>query len=243
MKASIIIPTFNEERVIAKTIRNAKQQRAPFPYEIILVDGGSNDQTKKIAKAFGVSVLVAPRRGKVYQLNYAAKQAQGEIFCFLDADTLLPENYLTRICRFFDRHNNVLACGARHKYENGRVWRWRLGSHTFTITSYEPLNWMMTLWYLMRDLFNFTELPGCNMCVRRNAFFAVKGFRPVKKGLGVDAVFSFELRRLATSKGGKRLRYLLSPSVLTAARHLSLKRSSKRLKQIHRYVTSQKTTS
>lgn len=239
MRASILIPTFNEESIIGDVLQKAKQQIVNFPYEIIVVDGGSTDQTRAIAEALDVSVLVSTQKGKVEQINYAAQQAKGEIFCLVDADTLLPSNYLARVHRFFVRHPKVLACGTRYKYFGRRIRQWRLGSRTFTLTSYEPLSLMMTMWYLLRDLFNYPELPGCNMCVRREAFFAVGGLPSVPRNLGIDAAFSYELLRLIRKQGWGRIRYLLSPTVLTAARHLSMERSAKRLKQIQRYLDHQ----
>jgi cellulose synthase/poly-beta-1,6-N-acetylglucosamine synthase-like glycosyltransferase len=236
VRVSILIPTFNEESLIGDVLQKAKQQRTNFPYEIVVVDGGSTDRTRRIAKALNVPVLLSTQKGKVAQINYAAQQAKGEIFCLVDADTLLPSNYVARIHRFFTRHPQVVACGARYKYFGRRVRRWRLGSRLFTLTSYEPLSLMMAMWYLLRDLFNYPELPGCNMCVRREAFFAVGGLPSVPRNLGIDAAFSYELLRLIRKQGWGRIRFLLSPAVLTAGRHLSMERSTQRLKQIQRYL-------
>lgn len=240
MNVSIIIPTLNEASNISQTLKNIHRQQVRESFEVIVVDGGSTDTTIEQASKFEVTVLISPESGKVAQLNYAAKQAQGEILCFLDADTLLPTNYLARITRFFARHPNVLACGTRYKYVNRTIRQWSFGQRTFTVTNYEPLSWFIALWYLVRDFFHFTELPGCNMCVRRNAFFAIGGLPSVQINQGIDAAFSFELRRLIRRQGRGRLRYLFSPPVLTSARHLSWTRSSRRLKQIHRYIEGQK---
>jgi glycosyltransferase involved in cell wall biosynthesis len=56
MKISIIIPTFNEEKVISKTIEAFNQ--LPIPHEIIVTDDGSTDETVNIARRHGVKVLV-----------------------------------------------------------------------------------------------------------------------------------------------------------------------------------------
>ena len=236
VQASILIPTFNEESIIGDVLKKAKQQLTTFPFEVIVVDGGSTDRTRAIAKVLDVPVLISPQKGKVNQINFAAQQAKGDILCLVDADTLLPRNYLARIHRFFSRHPKVIACGARYKYFGRQVRQWRLGSRVFSLTSYEPLSLMMTMWYLLRDLFNYPELPGCNMCVRRQAFFAVGGLPTVPRNLGIDAAFSYELLRLIRKQGWGRIRFLLSPAVLTAARHLSIERSTQRPKQIQRYL-------
>ncbi|MFX1474417.1 MAG: glycosyltransferase, partial [Promethearchaeota archaeon] len=69
MRASILLPTFNEEAMIGSVVRNARQQQTAFPYEVIIADGGSTDQTRKITEDLGVTVLHCPRRGKVDQIN------------------------------------------------------------------------------------------------------------------------------------------------------------------------------
>ncbi|HMV46616.1 MAG TPA: TIGR04283 family arsenosugar biosynthesis glycosyltransferase [Blastocatellia bacterium] len=89
MTISIIIPTFNE----AKTIRElaATLARLPGIAEIIIADGGSQDDTVQLARRSGLRVIEAPR-GRGPQMNAAAKPATGEVLLFLHADTRLPEN-------------------------------------------------------------------------------------------------------------------------------------------------------
>lgn len=86
---SIIIPTLNEAGTIEPTISDLKQfSRA----EIIVVDGGSQDETPDIATALGARVLrSAPCKAK--QMNAGAAAATGEILLFLHADTHLPKNF------------------------------------------------------------------------------------------------------------------------------------------------------
>ncbi|MBW2408981.1 MAG: TIGR04283 family arsenosugar biosynthesis glycosyltransferase [Deltaproteobacteria bacterium] len=86
---SIIIPTLNEARTIEPTISDLiKISRA----EIIVVDGGSRDDTPAMAAALGARVLSsAPCKAK--QMNAGAAAAGGEILLFLHADTRLPRNF------------------------------------------------------------------------------------------------------------------------------------------------------
>jgi rSAM/selenodomain-associated transferase 2 len=60
--------------------------------ETIVVDGGSEDETGKLAAALGAQVFSSPR-GRSKQMNLAASKASGEILLFLHADTHLPENF------------------------------------------------------------------------------------------------------------------------------------------------------
>jgi uncharacterized protein len=85
-KISIVIPALNEAATIAKTLANI--QNLP-QVEIILVDGGSSDDTIKISQELGIQVITSSK-GRAHQMNVGAKAATGEILLFLHADTILP---------------------------------------------------------------------------------------------------------------------------------------------------------
>jgi rSAM/selenodomain-associated transferase 2 len=93
---SIIIPTLNEEGVVEDTLASLREQTPPV--EVIVVDGDSTDATRDQARAAGAQVLRAPR-GRASQLNRGAAAANGSIYLFLHADTLLPPGGLTTIRR------------------------------------------------------------------------------------------------------------------------------------------------
>ena len=84
---SIVIPTFNEAEQITATIANARE--ACPAAEIIVVDGGSPDETVGLAEGLGVLVSVA-RCGRASQMNVGAALTSGETLLFLHADTRLP---------------------------------------------------------------------------------------------------------------------------------------------------------
>ena len=84
-KISIVIPTYNEASVLKNTLRNVRQH---CPHEIIVVDGGSLDQTVSIAKAEGIGVIHSPK-GKFIQMNSGAEKATGDVLWFLHADSMV----------------------------------------------------------------------------------------------------------------------------------------------------------
>jgi rSAM/selenodomain-associated transferase 2/rSAM/selenodomain-associated transferase 1 len=86
---SIIIPALNEADTIAATL-SALTNRAEV--EVILVDGGSCDDTADIARSSGAKVLTTTP-SKARQMNAGAAAATGEILLFLHADTRLPKNF------------------------------------------------------------------------------------------------------------------------------------------------------
>jgi rSAM/selenodomain-associated transferase 2 len=93
VKISVVIPTLNEEENI-KNVLSSTQFGTEI--EVIVVDGGSQDNTVEIAKAFGVTVLSSPP-GRAIQMNAGAAVANGDILLFLHADTRLPAGFAEMI--------------------------------------------------------------------------------------------------------------------------------------------------
>ena len=94
---SIIVPTYNSERTLEKTLK----MLVPPPYarEIIVVDGGSQDQTCQIAKKFA-DKLVPSAKGRGQQLQTGATHAQGDWLLFLHSDTVLSDDWAREIAQF-----------------------------------------------------------------------------------------------------------------------------------------------
>jgi len=90
LSLSIIIPALNEAAHITATLENLQPLRRRG-VEVIVADGGSADATVALAQNAADRVIAA-ERGRARQMNAGAAVAQGEILCFLHADTRLPEN-------------------------------------------------------------------------------------------------------------------------------------------------------
>jgi len=114
---SIIIPTLNEENYLPVLLKSIKRQSfasskgratGEKDYEIIVADAGSKDKTLEIAKNYGCIIVPGglPAKGR----NNGAKAAKGDLLFFLDADTVLPQNFLKEnLQEFNDRKIDIAS--------------------------------------------------------------------------------------------------------------------------------------
>ena len=90
---AVIIPTLDEERILSRTLLTLRQLRFD---EVVLVDGGSRDQTVSIAQGQlpGLSLqpakVMVSEQGRAQQMNAGARATRSDVLLFLHADTLLP---------------------------------------------------------------------------------------------------------------------------------------------------------
>lgn len=122
---SIIIPTLNEEKVIAQTLAHTLELAGTC--EIIIADGGSTDKTIQIAQQFDAVTVTHSSRGRAKQMNSGAAHAHGEWLLFLHADTLLPATALTQISAF--ENNHCVQAGGFLQQFSGSDWRLKLVSY------------------------------------------------------------------------------------------------------------------
>ena len=111
-RVSVVIPTYNCEQFLDRTIDSALRQTYQ-DFEIIVVDDGSTDGTQSLVAGYGKAVryVYQPNQGASAARNTALSQASGEFIAYLDADDLwLPEK-LARQVEFLDAHP---ACGFVH---------------------------------------------------------------------------------------------------------------------------------
>lgn len=116
---TIVIPTYNEEKIIQRKLKNTVNLRDPKEQmEIILVDDGSADRTIDIAKRFNrtlkkkIKIIVSSKnKGKPTVLNKACEAARGEIIVVTDADVFVSRNSLTSLLSNFSNQNIGAVCG------------------------------------------------------------------------------------------------------------------------------------
>ena len=153
-KISIIIPAYNEEKVIARTIEGLLETKYPNK-EIIFVDDGSTDGTLLIASRYKdkIKVLHKENGGKATALNYGTVYATGEVIVIVDADTIIGRNSLKEIVKGFEINEHVAAVAGNIKVRNRNNW----------ITKCQALEYITGIQIVRRafDVFgSITIVPG-----------------------------------------------------------------------------------
>ncbi len=168
---SIIIPALNESSSLSSTLRHLTLLDPPA-LEVLVVDGGSHDQTVAIAQAAGVQVLSSPC-GRSTQMNCGAEVARGEILCFLHADTRIPEDAIAVMEQTL-ADPKIAGGGFISVMAGPQTTRWGISLHNYLKTYYAPLLFRPHLFFRGLRLLFGDQVMFC----RRADFWECGGFSP-----------------------------------------------------------------
>ncbi len=192
MKLSFIIPTYNCEKYIKKCLNSILNQKTNIKYEIIIVDDGSKDNTKKEVSKFlnkysKVKYYFQKHKGVSYARNFGISKSVGEYISFVDADDIISENFFVNLEKEFQKDFDILKtkveCLDLNKYD-GR----------FELPIFNKLNGSSAL------------LKFC----KKNKIFAIPWSYIIKRDYFLKNKFRFKTNSLYED-------YLLIPLVLAKA--------------------------
>ncbi|RLE49501.1 MAG: glycosyltransferase family 2 protein, partial [Candidatus Methanomethylicota archaeon] len=164
IKATVIIPTYNEEKFVEKCLRSLCDQTVSREkYEIIIVDGYSTDRTREIAAKYADKVIYQISKGVGGARNDGAREAKGRILVFTDADVVFPKNWLERIISYFEKDDDIIAvCGPDEPLEHsGKL-----------LALYKLINGFSKVLYKI----GIVGTRGTNTAVRKDIFFKIGGY-------------------------------------------------------------------
>lgn len=105
---SVVIPAYNASSYLRRCLEHLSQSAAP--YECIVVDDGSTDDTREVAAQFGVTVLSTQgRRGPAFARNMGARACHGDIVFFIDADVCVHTDTIARVLANFEEDPDLAA--------------------------------------------------------------------------------------------------------------------------------------
>ncbi len=169
---SIIVPGYNEEVTVIKTIQSLLKTAYPS-FEIIFIDDGSKDKTFELVNnAYGhhplVQVLTKPNGGKASALNFGISHAQYDFVVCIDADTQLKDDAVHHLMTFFtDKEIGAVAGTVKVGNENNMITRWQsieyITSQNMDRRAFDLIN-------------SITVVPGAIGAFRKSAIFSAGGF-------------------------------------------------------------------
>ena len=158
-QVAVMIPAYNEETVIVRTIRSVLNSDYPN-IRVIVIDDGSKDNTFEVARAAyereiasgRLTVLTKPNAGKAEALNFGLQHLEEEIYVGIDADTVIaPDAISNLVCHFADPKVGAVAGNAK------------VGNRVNLWTRWQALEYITSQNFERRalDLFNIvTVVPG-----------------------------------------------------------------------------------
>jgi glycosyltransferase involved in cell wall biosynthesis len=188
MLISVVIPAFDEEGYLGRTLDSLRgaaallREREGVPVEIIVVDNDSADATAEVARGRGAKVVRETVRNISKVRNTGAAAAGGDVLVFVDADTTVPAETLSRVHRAMSEpgcFGGALDTDYRPS---------KLASKIY-----------LRAWRVVGRLAGLAQ--GATQFCRRDAFEALGGYDEALY-MGEDVDFYQRLKRLARVRGG-----------------------------------------
>jgi len=171
---SVLVPAFNEEKVIGQSLLSLLKQEYPY-FEVIVVDDGSTDGTYEAARKFAgdygaakVRVIRQPNKGKAAAHNLAISVAKGELVLCVDADSQLAPGTIANMVRHFT-DSSVAAVAGNVKVRN----RTNLWTKLQALEYIEGLNMVRQAQGFFRSV---NIIPGPVGMFRRSVLQSVGGY-------------------------------------------------------------------
>lgn len=164
MKVSLVIPVYNEAEFLHKCLEAIANQSLE-PYEVIVVDNNSTDGTAAIARSFPfVRVITETRQGVLHARTAGFDAARGDIIGRIDADTIIPQDWVKTVCKIF-AESDVAAVSGKMLYRDIAL------KNTVNALDLAFRSWLANCFERTNTVF----LQGASMAMRRDVWELVCG--------------------------------------------------------------------
>ena len=182
MKVSIIVPAYNKEKSIAKTLARCQKQTYK-DYELLVVDNNSKDKTGEIARKYSEKVFLETEKGYINAVNRGVKESTGEIITFCDADSIYPSEWLGKVVQEFSKDKDaVVVYGSA-------------STHDASFLMNMVNSFFYTLFLRISRLFGLDNTSGFNFAFKKEAFLKVGGYDPKYKKMSPDIELGKRLKK------------------------------------------------
>lgn len=180
---SIVIPAYNEAHYLTQCLESIAEQTV-LPDEVIVVDNGSSDNTVEVAKRYPfVTVVTKKRRGIVYARNAGFDAARSDIIGRIDADTILPSNWVEYVLSYF-----ATACSGETAWTGAPLF------YNVRLPRFISLVYSGLAFGLNHLLTGFPTLWGSNMAIRRAHWEQVRTMVHTRTDIHEDLDLAYHLR-------------------------------------------------
>jgi glycosyltransferase involved in cell wall biosynthesis len=189
LRVSVVIPVYNEAGRISACLESIARQTVK-PFEVIVVDNNSTDNTAEIAALFPfVHVITAKRQGVIHARNRGFNAARGDIIGRIDADTRLPDNWIATVGKLFDDTDIDAVSGS-------------VSYHDIPLSPFLSNIDLRLRRYAARKMGDDVFLLGANMAIRRSAWCAIRKNLCLRGGLHEDFDLAIHL-----TEAGRRVAF------------------------------------
>ncbi|MDD4354232.1 MAG: glycosyltransferase family 2 protein, partial [Candidatus Nanoarchaeia archaeon] len=207
---SVVIPAFNEEESIEKTVMSVYLQDYPKElFEIIVVNDGSKDNTKKICLELekkGIIRLINQKNGgKANAVNKGIKIAKNELIYIIDADSFADKNSFNALIGYFN-DSNVAAVSSSMRVKNN-------------LSFFEKLQWveylLSVIFRKVQSLFNSMYVtPGPGSIYRKSVINEIGGFNEETLTEDMEIAFNIQNHGYIIENSLNSIVYTSTPSLL-----------------------------
>jgi glycosyltransferase involved in cell wall biosynthesis len=195
---SVVIPAYNEEQYLPRTLRAVQDARRHHPCEVVVVDNDSTDRTAAVAAEFGARVVRESVHNIAAVRNTGAAAATGSVLVFVDADTAVGPTTLLEIGTAMEQESVIGGAVAVRYTAFRRSW----------------VRWYMKGWAFWAGVFKMAQ--GAAQFCRTDEFWRIGGYDQ-SIYVGEDIDFYWRMRRYA-HRTGRAVRLINTAGVLTSSR-------------------------
>lgn len=210
-EVTIIIPAYNEEKTIVRTLNSICQNQTSYAVEIIVANNNSKDKTGELVESCGVKCVVEKKQGIVHARNCGLAHAQGKYIINADADTIYPKFWIEELIKPLEQNQMTAITYGRYSFLPEK------NTKRLTYFFYE------TLADLSRKVNKYfkdeaVNVYGCNSAFRKEHALQVDGYNHPPGGSTEDGYLALKLR----NNGFGKLYFVRKALVWTTDRRIHI---------------------